>query len=595
MSGLIGIVCHRREDRVGEDELDGLCATYESLRGPFAHTTAAAGTFARVSELTADWEPAGRETASSWTLHVGPLHAREAGGAVDLSEADGQFALCAYDSAREELVLASDPFGMQALYVAERDGRTYFATSALVLAKHLRAGPDEQGLCMFLRAGYQFGTRTNWEGVERLDPATRIVFAPSGVRRDTYWRPPVEEDVSRLGIADTAERWKTVARSTFGSYFGEADIPAWADLTGGYDSRIATLSLADAGVEFVANTIGGTDSEDVQIAAEVARTAGWDWRRFEIPSNWAELLPRLVREAVVWGDAHLDAIQLAEVLWGHAEKARTHRSLLSGGGGEHLRNYAWQQEFMRGGHSTAVNLDNWVNMLMIKPISTSAFVTDPTPAVSADMRERVVAVAEPYASCLNTVQLDLMYMYKSTGHFGAYMSAARGLLRVELPYYLKDVFTTAFSANFRHRNAHRLMRRLIVELDPRVAAIETTKGGPAEPPRIGNAYRYLPYFKQISRKAISKLSEKILPRPLLLPRPAFDSRRARARAAAIQDFDGGQPLHATSMRCAALFRRNELEALLAGAGQPEFGDAALLGRVLTTELALRMVDTGLGG
>ena len=593
MSALIGIVCDRREDRVALAELDQLCATHESLRGSLPHATATAGSFASVRKLGAPAENIAAHAGQSWTLHSGTLHAPNGTRHPALEEADGQFAWCAYDAARDELVVASDPFGMQTFYVAERDGKTYFATSALALAKHLHARPSELGLSVFLRAGYQFGTRTIWEGIERLDPATRIVFGPAGARRDRYWRPPVEEDVARLGLAETVDRCRTVARDTFASYYAGTDDRMWADLTGGYDSRLSTMLFSDAGVDFIANTIGREDSEDVVIAAEVARTAGWDWRRFDIPSIWPELLPQLMPRAAAWGDCHLDAVQLAEVMWGHAEKARTQRALLSAGGGEHFRNFAWQQEFLRGGRSTAVNVDNWINMRMLKPISTGAFAKDPTPDVREDLRERVVTAAAPYSSHLNTVQLDMMYAYKSTGHFGAYLSAARGALMVELPYYLKRVFTTAFSTSFRHRNAHRLMRHMIVALDPRLAAITTTKGGPAEPPRIGNVHRFAPYFAQISRKAVTKLSERTISRPLLLPARRVDASRARAREALIRRFDDGRPLRADAMRCAALFKRDALEALLSRAGDPAFSDTALLGRILTAELALTLVDAGL--
>jgi hypothetical protein len=47
------------------------------------------------------------------------------------------------------------------------------------------------------------------------------------------------------------------------------------------------------------------------------------------------------------------------------------------------------------------------------------------------------------------------------------------------------------------------------------------------------------------------------------------------------------------MRCAD-FKRDALDALLANAGDPSFGDATLLGRILTAELALTIVDAGLG-
>jgi hypothetical protein len=327
----------------------------------------------------------------------------------------------------------------------------------------------------------------------------------------------------------------------------------------------------------------------------VANAAGWEWRRFEIPSSWREILPKLIPLSMAWGDCHLDVLQLAEVLWGHLEKARVYPSLLAGGGGEHFRGFAWQQEFLRAGRSTDVNLDNWIDMRLLKPVSTQIFSRDPTAELRERLRTRMAAYAAPYASHLNTTQLDVLYAYKITGHFGAFASAASGAISYELPFYFKPVFSAAFSTSHRHRAGHRLMRRMIVALDPRLAALSTADGGPAQPPRLSNLHRFLPYYRMIARKAVNKVSERLLPRPLLLPETASDPVRASARAALIDGLGEGRPLLAQNMRCGPIFKRNALDDLLSRAGDPSLKDAAMLGRVVTVELALRTVDAAVDG
>mgnify|MGYP006175249135 CR=1 FL=1 len=44
-------------------------------------------------------------------------------------------------------------------------------------------------------------------------------------------------------------------------------------------------------------------------------------------------------------------------------------------------------------------------------------------------------------------------------------------------------------------------------LDRRVAALDTTRGGPAETPRLRNAYRYSGYYMRLARKGVTKLSD----------------------------------------------------------------------------------------
>lgn len=593
MSGVVGIVSHRRDTSVTPAEVDALASAYESLRGVGARKAAYAEGFGRVIGISA-----GTDTTSfcspdsSWTILCGTPHDPSESEDTELEALDGQFVWTSYDATRKVLSVATDPFGMQALYLAERSGKTYLSTSALALAKHLRARPSRLGLAMFLRAGYQFGSLTNWEGIERLDPGTCVSFTALGPRRRVYWRPSIDERVTRLGLAEAAEHCRSVATRTFRSYL-QGRPRAWADLTGGYDSRLLVLLLAESGVDFLTNTVGQEHDPDVQIAAQASSVAGWDWRRFDIPSDWRETLPKMIPHAVAWGDGHLDAVQLAEVLWGHREKARAHPSLVGGGGGEHFRSYAWQQEFLRGGRSNRVNLDNWIDMLMLKPVNTAVFAHDPTAEVRESLRARMAAHAEPYSSHLNTAQLDVLYAYKCTGHFGAYASAASGALTYELPFYLKPVFTAAFSTSYRHRNGHRLMRQMIEALDPRVAALATMKGGPAQRPRLSNLHRFIPYYRMLGRKAVTKLSERMISRPLLLPPPVPHSVRAKALGGFVDGFEEGRPLQAKDMRCAQLFKRDALNDLLSRAGEPGLKDAALLGRILTVELALRAADAAL--
>src|SRR5207253_5578999 len=82
---------------------------------------------------------------------------------------------------------------------------------SLALAKHLGARPSSLGLSVYLRAGYQFGSVTNWEGIERLDPGTRVTFTRDGAVRHTYWRPTVDPAVRseerRVG-KEIRSRWR---------------------------------------------------------------------------------------------------------------------------------------------------------------------------------------------------------------------------------------------------------------------------------------------------------------------------------------------------------------------------------------------------
>lgn len=592
MTGLVAVVANDASDEVTQSDLDALASDYEALRGRGDRHVAVGGRRVMAAKIVAaGTSPDVERNGASWALAVGAVHAGPA-SATGVGESDGQFAVVAYDADGGEVRVVSDPFGMQALFVAERGKKTYISTSALALASHLRARPDRFGLLAFLRAGYHFSPMTHWEGIERLEPATFLRFGQDGRQRVEYFRPEIDADVARLPLSRAVDHCIEVADDTYRRYLGRSP-RSWADLTGGYDSRLLVLLLREAGVQFDTDTRGFDESPDVRISRQLAELAGWNWLQLRIPDNWSELLPKMISTALVWGDAHLEVTELAWVLWAHAQAGRRNPSLLIAGGGEHYRGFAWRQEFLNAGRSNRVNYRNWIDMRLLNPMDVSLFASDPTPDVRENFRARMVARAQPYASEPNTTQLEILYAYKGTGHFGAYLSADSGFLTSQLPYYFRPVFRAGFSVDHRFRSDNRLMRHMIERLDARMAAVPTTIGGPAQPWRVSNSHRFLPYYAEIGRKAIRKLSQKTLGRTVFAEQPSLNMRAfGRAVGPVLRRFDDGQPLRHARMRSAPLFAGKHVDELFRQAENGALRDTRQLGRILTIELALRTTDAG---
>jgi hypothetical protein len=593
MSGLVAVISRLPGDPVGVDESAALERTYEAMRGHRVREVLQAGGGGRLALFG---RPGGDGAAvverrkGSWAAAVGVVHSD--GPLLDarLEELDGAFALVRHDEDRGVITAASDPFGMQHFYVAETAKRVYLSTSAIVLAKFLDASPSAFDVFTYLRVGRNFGANTHWPAVERLLPGVRLSISNGQVERSRYWRPSRDDTVRRLPFNRAVEHCTEVAVETVRNYLCNGTA-TWSDLTGGFDSRLLDVVLERAGVPFHANTVGSDDDKDVVIASRVAREAGWDWTRFQVPPDWPEILPKLLGHSLAWGDGELDILQLSEVLWLHREKSHLNPSLLIAGGGEHFRNGAWQQEFLRAGRSNVVNWENWLRMRVFPPLGAPIFRTDRSEEVRAELRRRMQAWLEPYADEPNTFQLDLLYTYRTVGHFGAYRSAAGAFLDAQLPFYFKPIFTAVTSTNFRFRNHSRLQRQMIAGLDQNVAALETTSGGPAEPWRPSNLHRFAPFYGRIARKAINKLSQKALGRPVL-PSPHSNGPVA-ARAAVVNHLENTADFRYDKLRIAPLLRRESFEELVRGARDPAVGDATLLGRVITAELALRETNRAL--
>jgi hypothetical protein len=593
-AGFVGVIGHGGDHSI-EAEAQALSKDYETLRGAGHRVFLRAGEWAstvgfRNRPFDVELPTDGR----GWALAAGAVHISAYPTGSGAGGIEGQFALITYDEALKTVVVVSDPFGMHGLYLARRDGRLYFSTSVLALARHLRAKPSLLGLRIYLRAGYHFGSTTNWEGIERIDPAVLLTLTPERMERHVYWRPTVDRDVARLRFVSAVDHCIEVATDACRSLFAQTP-PAWADLSGGYDTRLLALLLDRAGVAFETNTRGRPHVPDIPIAREVARKAGWKWLPLMLPEEWDALLPSFLPVALAWGDGNLDAVELSRVLWAHEELARKRTGLISGGGGEHYRGFAWRQEFFRAGRSSRVNMDNWLDMRLLHPLNTTILASDPTAEVRADFADRMQRRAEPYSDERNTTQLDVMYAYKMTGHFGAFLSADGAYLTSCLPFYFRTIFEAAFSTSHHHRGHHRLMRHMIQRLSPSLAAVETSTGGPAQPWRARNLHRFGPYYVDVARRAVAKLSHRAVGRAFLAPRRAPNPSATRARGVLVSELRANGILGPPEMRSAPLYNRRAFVEWLEHADQPAFQDEALIGRVITVELALRAVDAAVEG
>jgi len=595
VAGFIAIFADDRRTPVDESELGDLAATFAALRSTSVQQRVSSGPHGHVVTLTRGADIGAESTVltdgDSWTVTVGVAHALTDAKAPPPNGFEGQFGIVHHDAAADETTIATDPFGLLAVYVARRDGRTYASTSALALAKHLALTPSRPSVEIFLRAGSHFGATTNWEGLERLEPGSSLVLGRDGVRRNVYWRPEIEADVGRMSFEETVRLSIDVARSTYSALL--AGDKGWADLTGGFDTRLMLLLLQTGNVRFRTNTSGEPDDLEVRLARKVASTAGWEWVRIAPPDPWGDAVAELLPLSVAWCDGQLNAFDVAGTLWGHREKSRVDRTLFVGAAGEHFRNAAWSQELFAAGRSTSVKIDNLVDMRLLQPLDTTVLARDPTPEVRADLGRRMLAWASPYSSELNTTQLDVMYIYRMTGHFGSYLSAAGAFLRTQMPLYFRPVLTTAISSNHRYRANHRLMRHIIASLDPRVAAVQTTTPGPAEPFRVSNLHRFVPYYLHIARRVVTKLSYTTTGHALLSTStplsPLITTGRRRLVEVLVRDgvFD------ANRMRTRVLYKPGELTRLVENVRSGDFSRFVLLGRIATLELALRAADADL--
>ena len=580
MAGVIGIVSSDKEAAVSDDEVTAFASAFQDIRGRGHQRALQAGEWAKFSIIGSGASPTVEVEDDSWFAAVGAVHGNRSLCATRPEELDGQFAGARYDAESGDLDVFNDFFGMQPMYVASRHEHSYFSTSATALARHLRARPDRLGMRVFLRAGYQIGPATLWDGIERLEPGTVVACSGHAPRRRTSWLPRVDEQVRAMNLRQTIEHCVHVMVDVVRRRLGSAPA-AWVDLTGGFDSRMVAALVAHTGVGFTASTNGAAENADVRLAEQVARAGGFPWQRISLPEGWT-MHPESARLAAGWSDGTLNVFQLGEVLQRHAIKAVTSRRVVTGGGGEHFNSFPWQQEFFQAGRRRRVNYPNLLNMRYLKQADTSMLSEQADEDVEQYFVDKLSQRAALYSDYPNTTQLDAIYAYKSVGHFGAYRAASEALVRTEIPCYYRDIFATAFSVHHRWRNNHRVQRGIIESLSPAMAAVPTTRGGTAQPVRARNVHQLVPYYIRLGDRAARKLARRGKPATSVATAAEEASRYRRAleqlRREGVFDW--------ASMHSAPLYDRHRLMALLDRACTDDFAGWGMMGRIATLELAL---------
>jgi hypothetical protein len=328
------------------------------------------------------------------------------------------------------------------------------------------------------------------------------------------------------------------------------------------------------------------------VAREVAAAAGWDWHNYSLPGDWPQHMQHVLPTTLGWSDSNLEIIRLCQVLWTHQEKSQRWRLLLGGGGHEHWSGRQWLHAPLTVGKSTPIDLDQLIHVAILKGLPSPIFAADPTPSIRDHIRDHFQAYGAPYANEINAVKYNVLWANKQTGHHGAYSGSAERFLTLVMPAFFKAVFNVAISIDPQYRNRHRLVRAMIERLNPRVAAINTHMGSPAQQMRLSNLHRFAPYYKTLGRKAIATLSRRYLHRSFLAPAPVFNDRVTAARRTLLDRLNQEAPFVHANLRSGSLYNPEQLDAFLRRAYNPDFTQTDLLGRVITTELAMRAVESG---
>lgn len=547
--------------------------------------------------------PATHAATGSWLMAAGTLLDQGAGqldallvellgrpDAAPLATRDGVFGVVAGDGRDGSVLVATDHFGFFPVHLASRGRRTYIASSALGIARHLRLPLDRQAAWTFLLSGRGFAPDSLFEGVRRLGPAEAIRFRPGSAgapASGTYWRLAPDLALAGRTLADAVESSVAAVTDALRRRHGNGS-PTWVDLTGGWDSRFLAMLLERAGVDFVADTVGGDAHPDVRIARSIVRRTGWPHEHLRLPRDWPERGPAAVRRAARAGDGLVNVFGLSRALWAHEQEAKRSPLLLNGLGGELWRGISWWPEGASAGRSPAVHYERQLWSLL-HPLPPDLLPADAERAVRADLLGRFRAAGEVDRDEPNTRKLDRLWGYREIGHAGAWSTAPAGVIRALPALFSPEIVRVVASLDPRWRRGNAVVRHAFARFRPELTRDPIESRGPAGPLGPRTVPGVVAARLGRGRLAAAKAGQILFRRPLVRREADEGYSRSERRRAVLASLAGGRQLGPHDLRTAGLYRADGLERLLAAAaGEPFIADE-LVGRVVTLELALREV------
>ena len=182
---------------------------------------------------------------------------------------EGMFALALWDSLRRRLLLVRDRLGIKPLFYAESAGRIAFASELppLLELPWISRRPDPFGVAGYL-AHYQpaFDSQTVFSGIRSLEPGCFLTADSDGIRLQRYWQLPITP------TAEKEAKWNDARIETAAGELAQltgsavrshmiSDVPIGAFLSGGLDSSIVIMLMADYSQERVrAYSVGFDES-----------------------------------------------------------------------------------------------------------------------------------------------------------------------------------------------------------------------------------------------------------------------------------------------------------------------------------------------
>jgi len=159
----------------------------------------------------------------------------------------GMFAFALWDSNKRQLFVARDRLGIKPFYYLQSQQTFLFGSEIKALLAHpgVSAELNRAALPEFLAFGYLSGTRTLFEGIQKLAPGhTAVLDANGTLEIRQYWDAPKGGPSESRPASYYVDGYRDLLKQAVQSHL-MSDVPLGVFLSGGIDSSAIAALMSD--------------------------------------------------------------------------------------------------------------------------------------------------------------------------------------------------------------------------------------------------------------------------------------------------------------------------------------------------------------
>lgn len=193
-------------------------------------------------------------------------------GMAMLSEFDGMFAFCLYDSNNKKIYLARDRAGKKPLYIWQKEEAIVFSSELTALRKVLPLEFNRDSFSDYLYLGYNFQTITPYENVKEVSGGSYIqIDLISNKQEEIKWFDIFDnyKNTIELSNEEALEQLDNYLHVAVKRRIESSDLDVGAFLSGGIDSGLITAIASKYHKNIKTFTVRMPGAYDESILAEL--------------------------------------------------------------------------------------------------------------------------------------------------------------------------------------------------------------------------------------------------------------------------------------------------------------------------------------